>query len=291
MTGDGSRFASFIVVHVVIPILLCFTKVVWERLIFAGDDLRCIATLTLLIRIVQICMVIFIVASIIKFDHRPEFFVRVGCISSEGNYWLWYSVTVAGCFFTLTYGVIGALVEMAIFKVSGMGSPTETDARSVLVPLCKCNMVPMFMLRVAGFIFAITALVMTEQFCDCAYSRLPEGHELLDQGGRRILAACPTSPKAWYAAARVLIFTMACDALFPAIALIVMLRKRISKCYRRVRPMRERSLEEVDRSWQLKCKRCCECSSLMTCYMCGGKIEVCCVCFIAQSTQLTYWLI
>jgi len=167
--------------------------------------------------------------------------------------------------------VIGAFIEIAMFKISGRGTPTETDARRHLVPLCKFNMVPMLMVRVAGFVFAVVALTFAERFCSCARNNLPE--ELLEERNmaRRDFSVCPTSTREWYVCARLVIFTMACDALFPAITLIVVLRQRIHRWYRRIRPPRERGLEDVQRSWQLKCKRCCECSSLMTCYMCGGQ--------------------
>ena len=239
---------------------------VWEPLIFAGDDLRLISTLILLLRLVQISMVIYVVYHIINFDHKPEFFVETDCLGSEENYWIWYNTSVAGCFFTLTYGIIGALIEVAMFKVSGRGTPTETEVRHVLVPLCKCNMVPMFIMRVVGFTFAVVALRLTDKFCNCAYSALPE----FEREGRRRFSKCPTDERTWYIAARLLIATMACDAFFPMVTLIVVLRKRIHNAYRRLRP-RERTLEDVERSWRLKCQMCCECCSLMTCYMFGGQ--------------------
>ena len=46
--------------------------VVWEPLIFGGDDLRLISSLILLLRLVQISMIIFIVYHIVNFNHTPE---------------------------------------------------------------------------------------------------------------------------------------------------------------------------------------------------------------------------
>mmetsp|Transcript_29247 Transcript_29247/g.70557 ORF Transcript_29247/g.70557 Transcript_29247/m.70557 type:complete len:702 (-) Transcript_29247:703-2808(-) len=247
--------------------------VVWERLIFAGDDLRLFSIITFLLRMVQISMLIYIVVHVMRFNHNPEVFLATGCVSKEENYWIWNNASIAGCFFTLAYGIIGAFVEATIFTVSGRGSPTETDARELLVPLCKCNMLPMFMLRVAGFVFAVASITYTEQYCSCASSKMPSGGLLLENSQVYVTIdeACPISSRQWYTCARLLIFTMAFDALVPAIMLAVILRKRIYMLYRRIRPMRERSTEEVQRSWQMACKRCCECSSLMTCYMWGGQ--------------------
>ncbi|KAL7540576.1 hypothetical protein ACHAXR_011065 [Thalassiosira sp. AJA248-18] len=243
--------------------------VVWERLIAAGDDLRLVTTMVFILRMVQISMVIYVIYHIMTFDHKPELFVLTGCLEHEDNYWVWYNVALAACFFTLAYGVVGALIEAAMFKISGRGTPTETEARRHLVPLCKCNMVPMLIIRFSGFIFALAGLLLTEKFCSCAYNNLATEF-LVTVSMRRDSSACPTDPRAWYISARVLVFTMACDAFFPAITLIVILRQRIHKLYRRIRPPEEKELEDVHRSWRMKCKRCCQCSSLMTCYMCGG---------------------
>eukprot|EP00580_Thalassiosira_gravida_P011370 CAMPEP_0201633470 /NCGR_PEP_ID=MMETSP0493-20130528/6762_1 /ASSEMBLY_ACC=CAM_ASM_000838 /TAXON_ID=420259 /ORGANISM="Thalassiosira gravida, Strain GMp14c1" /LENGTH=311 /DNA_ID=CAMNT_0048105183 /DNA_START=479 /DNA_END=1410 /DNA_ORIENTATION=- len=227
-------------------------------------------------------MIIYIIHHITHFPHNPVLFVVTGCISHEDNYWSWYRGAIGGCFVTLIYGVVGAVVEVAIFRISGRGTPTDVEGRRMLVPLCKFNMVPMLIIRIAGFIFAIYVLTYTDQTCDCAIhhrqllsefkassSEAEEDDDYIINLKSRALSACPE--REWYIMARILIFTMACDALFPTITLIVVLRKRIVRCYRRVWPKEERGMEDLQRTWMLRCKRFCECSSLMTCYMCGGQ--------------------
>ena len=93
--------------------------VVWERLIVAGDDLRLNAVFVSIIRLLQILLVIFILYSIIQFDHQPELFVMTGCLSHEDNYWMWYNFCLAGCVIILIYSLVGAVIEATIFKVSG----------------------------------------------------------------------------------------------------------------------------------------------------------------------------
>lgn len=237
-------------------------KVVWERSVFAGDDLRLISMVTFLLRLFQICLVSYIIHQIMVYEHKPENFVETGCLGGEEKYWLWYSGIVIGCFLTLLYGIIGAIIEVAIFKISGRGTPTDTEKRRLLIPICKCYMVPMLLLRTLGFIFLIVALTVTNQFCKCAFN-----NSFVDSG--ELLSACPTDDL--HTTAILLIFTMACDVLFPFITLITVTRQKIRKMYRRIRPRKERSLEDAQRSWQMTCKRLCECSSLMTCYMFGGQ--------------------
>ena len=155
--------------------IIIISKVVWERLIVGGDNIQCISSLTLLLRIAQYGMVIYVVYHIIKFDHNPEFFVEAGCLESEERYWVWYSGAVAACVFTLVFGVIEAMIECAMIKISGMGTLTRTDGRAPLVALCKCNTVPMFLCRLVGFAFALVAVILTDKFCNCAYSSFGKG--------------------------------------------------------------------------------------------------------------------
>ena len=244
--------------------------VVWERLNAGGDDLRVVTMLALAMRILQIVMVSFIVHQIVLFEHKPDLFIISGCLHHEDSYWLWYDLMVSACCFTLVFGIIGAMIEVAMCRVSGWGTPTETEARSRLAPLCKCNMVPMLIIRTIGFVFSVTALLLSEKYCNCVYDNLPE--EFRDpRWTNNSRSTCPTDVRSWYIAARILIFTMACDAFFPAITLLVVMRHKIHKCYRHINPPKERSLDEVQKSWRMACKRCCECSSLFTCYLCGGQ--------------------
>lgn len=118
-------------------------KVVWERLLVGGDDLRSVALFTLAARLTQTSMVAYIVYHVIVFPHDPEIFVLTGCISHEDSYWLSYRAAIGVCFVMLAYGLVGTFVEVAMFVVSGRGTPTETETRRMLVPLCKFNMVRM----------------------------------------------------------------------------------------------------------------------------------------------------
>lgn len=249
--------------------------VVWERLHIAGDDLRCISILTLVLRLWQICMVIYVVYSIMKFEHEPKLYVASGCLANEEAYWIWYSASLLGLVFTLLFAIFGAVIEVTMFRISGRGTPTETDARLVLSSLCKCNMVPMFICRMVGFTFIVIAIALTEKICICVNDHISEAvddvSEALFEQELGEFSTCPTNIRSWYIVVKWMAFTMACDVLFPMIALLVILRYKIYRCYRQIRPMKENTLEEVERSWQLTCKRCCECSSLMTCYMFGGQ--------------------
>jgi hypothetical protein len=240
--------------------------VIWERSFVAGDDLRFISAMAFLFRLAQISLISYIIHNVLRFPHEPNEFARANCLSDSGNYWLWHISLIAGTFLALLCNITGAFIEVAFFNISGRGTPTETNARRLLVPLCKFNMVPMLILRTIGYIFLFVALIMTDRFCRCIYKAL-HGDSLGDDGIEE-KTYCPTSLV--NKTEQLLIFFMACDVLFPFLTLIVVTRHAISKLYRRVRPAKERSLEDVQRSWQTSCKRGCECCAVMTCFLFGG---------------------
>ena len=103
-------YTSLIMFHVS---LACRVQVIWEPLIFAGDDLRIVSTLIFLLRMIQIAMIIYIIHHIIRFNHNPDYFLQTGCLGNVDNYWAWYYSSLAGCFFVLIYGFIGAFIEIA----------------------------------------------------------------------------------------------------------------------------------------------------------------------------------
>ena len=238
---------------------------IWERSFVAGDDLRFISAMAFLFRLTQISLISYIIHKVLRFPHEPNEFVRAICLSDSGQYWLLHTSLLAGTFLTLIINIIGAFIEVTFFNISGRGTPTETNARRLLVPLCKFNMVPMFILRSFGYIFLVVALIMTDRLCQCTYKAL-HGDSLGE--GIEKKTYCPTSLE--HKTEQFLIFFMVCDLLFPFLTLIVVTRHAISKLYRRVRPIKERSLEDVQRSWQASCKRGCECCAVMTCFLFGG---------------------
>lgn len=123
----------------------------------------------------------------------------------------------------------------------------------------------MLIVRTIGFAFSLTTVIYTQKICACGAASTH--HELFDD-----VRSCVTDSRSWFfVAVRILLVTMACDVLFPMLTLILVMRKRIRRCYRAVRPPKERNVEEVQMSYETACKCCCECSSIMTCYAFGGK--------------------
>jgi len=228
--------------------------VVWEPLVVAGDDLRCASSLFLVLHVLQLSLVAITLSGAVRFEHSPDVYVALGCPANEDTYWARWRAGIALLAFVLAYGTVGILVELAVCRTSGRGTPTETVARRRLVPLYKCKMVPLLLCRAVGFAFAAVALAFVEGVCACVevLGALAEMENLQRKEGF-VVTMCPLVGPRWVA--RVLAVTMACDVLFPAVTLALVLHRRVFRYYRRLRPARERGLEEQERLWQGRCRR------------------------------------
>ncbi|KAL3793242.1 hypothetical protein HJC23_000784 [Cyclotella cryptica] len=237
---------------------------VYERLLVAGDDLRLTTTLLVLFRLFQSALLIIILYNLYTYDHNPDIFLHAGCVTHIDNYWMWYHSSIAACYSVLAYSIVGAFVEGAIWKISGMGTPTETERRRKLVPLCKCLFAPMFVVRSAGFVFGVYIIGLTRGYCECVKEELM--NSLDDMQIAR--SFCPNY-RQWFDLVKILIVTMGVDLICHIIIACYILRKRFRRWYDRKRMPKERSARE--KSWESTCRRCCECSSIMTCYIFGGR--------------------
>lgn len=108
-------------------------------------------------------------------------------------------------------------------------------------------------------------LFYTRSYCSCATSKLGELEERLRQ-----TVVCPIDETDWRIAAHFLVCMMGIDCLYPLLTLVLIMRGRIRRCYHRIRPPKKRTDEDIQQTWEKSCRRCCECSSLLTCYLCGG---------------------
>eukprot|EP00984_Skeletonema_dohrnii_P003187 scaffold1062_cov98-Skeletonema_dohrnii-CCMP3373.AAC.4 len=171
----------------------------------------------------------------------------------------------AMCIFTIIGSVIATGISIAICRVSRRGTPTDTAPRRLLVPLCKCNMVPVLLMKLSVLVLVGIITFSTNRYCSCVHNSLGLDDELV---GRN---ACPAA-REWFVMVRVFLFMLAFDVFVPSVLFFCILKSRASRrLFRNVRPQREKAAEDDYRWWQRCCQTCCECSSLMTCYMFGGQ--------------------
>ncbi len=200
---------------------------------------------------------------VIKNDHDPRPFVEVGCVGSVHTFGKWKIMAEAICIFTIFASVIAIAISFAICQVSRRGTPTDTAARRLLVPLCKCNMFPVLLIKFSILVLVSIIFYGTNKYCSCVQNTI--GLDKLE--GRQ---SCP-STREWFYLVRVFVFMISADILVPSVLFFCVLKSRASRLlFRNIQPQRERVVEDNYRWWQICCQRFCECSSLMTCYMFGG---------------------
>lgn len=175
---------------------------------------------------------------------------------------MWFTAVKIACFVVLAYSLGGIALECYMWKISGVGTPVETEKRRRLIPLCKCLVAPMFVIRAAGFVFATFAVGYTDNYCDCL-----RNVELVYQELRGTFHC--QFDRGWFHLAKILVICMGVDVILHVMMACYITKKRLFRWYDEKRAPRERSVRE--KSWEDSCRRCCQCSSIMTCYMFGGR--------------------
>jgi len=230
----------------------------------AGDDLYLLSFCRICLYLAEIALVIPITYYVLENNHDPAPFVEAGCLGSVEVFEAWEHLAESVCIFTVVGGVVATCIAIAICIVSRRGTPTDTAARRLLVPLCKCNMVPVLLMKVTVLVLVSAIFVGTNRYCTCVQST----------GGPDKLAGrldCPSS-REWFYLVRVFVFMLAFDVFVPTLLFFCVLKSRASRLlFRNIRPQREKVAEDQYKWWQRCCQTCCECSSLMTCYMFGGQ--------------------
>eukprot|EP00956_Cyclotella_meneghiniana_P004360 scaffold5318_cov73-Cyclotella_meneghiniana.AAC.6 len=183
---------------------------VWEPLLVAGDDLRLVTSILIIFRLFQCSLLIALLYNFFHtVDPNPDYLVITGCVEYSEDYWIWLTAVKVACFIVLAYTLGAIVLEAITWKISGVGTPTETEKRQ----------------------------------------------RLLSTG--------------WPYIVKVLVISMGTDLILHIIMACYISKKRILRWHESNRAPIERSFRE--KSWETACKRCCQCSSIMTCYMFGGR--------------------
>ena len=120
----------------------------------------------------------------------------------------------------------------------------------------------MFVIRSAGFVFAAFSVKYADGYCSCL-------NNALDINERIESTFHCQYDRGWFHVAKILVISMGVDVLLHIITFWYITKKRLFRWYDKKRPPRERSVRE--KSWEDTCRRCCQCSSIMTCYIFGGR--------------------
>lgn len=238
---------------------------IWERSCIAGDELRFISILSFLYRVVQTALLSYYLHVLLSAEQNPAAFLRATCLISEMQYYIKHSFVITGASLLILCSISAGFLDIITFSISGRGTPTQPHVRKLLSPLCKVYMIPLLLLRIIGFIFLILALETMDNFCPCIYQNTTNVVLAV------VLPYCPGPAVIRY----LILCFVAFDVLVPFVTLIIITRHAIiyklyQQCCIRPNQRGERSLEELQQSWQATCQRFCECCAVMTCFAFGG---------------------
>jgi sn1-specific diacylglycerol lipase len=269
-----------------------------QKTALAGDDLRCSSTAFFVFRIIQIALLLPTLVLLVQFDDTystddnglcAEDGTRTSTVTSEtgavtnANMSTSTRSTLAANARTLMFVywglsmllvIVGVSLEVAIWRTSGIGTPTEPEKRAALRPLCCGKLVLLTALRVLSFVLGVASMVLIKDYCECSSSAEKEVRQALVE--RR----CPH----FYRLRRVmggLVWTQGIEVIIVALIYVVFIFK-IVKPRRRLQnvlsaaaaPTRISTTVSTESWWKCVCRCGCACTSIFTCCIFGGKEAV-----------------
>ena len=241
----------------------------------AGDDLRFAATISVLLRLLQLS--ISIALSILYAQHEQE--LDVSCIEEEDpdlasrvtEAFPKLVVTYAAASFSLA--LVGILTDVPLFVLSGRGTPTDPTPRACIAPICYVRLSIFNGISIVATVFGILLLVFLERYCLCLQEEEIDDDAVFKADGdgpiRDARDACPDYG-AWLGAILALVVTQCIDTSY---ALLTWLYFGCCGLFR----TSSTTASSTTSSWihpatkvKAICQCCCGISSLLTCCMLGG---------------------
>jgi sn1-specific diacylglycerol lipase len=281
-----------------------------QKTALAGDDLRCSSTVFFVFRIIQFVLLLPTLVFLVQVD---DTYVTdengYGVCEQVGTSTSNTTITETGAVLTNTntssstdstlaatartdafiyWGlsmlqvILGVSLEVAIWRTSGIGTPTEPEKRAALRPLCFGKLVLLTALRVSTFVMGVVSLSLIREYCECSSS-------VVEEEVRRALIErrCPQ----FYGLRRAmagLAWTQGMEVIVVAFIYVVFIFKifKPGKRLRNVMTTVTTTTISPEFWWGCICRSCCACTSIFTCCFLGG-IEAVTSDFAAVAMALT----
>lgn len=225
----------------------------------AGDDLRFSSLVSFVIRLFQLSLSIPLL--VVLLQHKPSSekwkYIKKEECEEDG-----YSIVDNGLDIALAYAAVSislSIVESAsdvpMYMISGRGTPTDTESRENLHPLCYFKLLFVNVLRCIACALGFISVYILEEYCDCF-------EELADPSlGLDIRENC-TQSNARFGLVLALVVTHAIDAGYAVLCLFYFSCKFL-RCT-------SGNLLRPETKWKAFCHCCCGLSSILTCCLFGG---------------------
>ena len=225
----------------------------------AGDDLRSFSLVSFVIRLLQLGLSISLLVLLLEHKLRNKelkYILKEEC-EEDG-----YSIADNGLEIALAYAAVSiylSLVEMAsdvpMYMISGRGTPTDTEPRKGLHPLCYFKLLFINVLRCVACTLGVISVFILKEYCDCF-----EQEGALRFPGDSIRENC-SHLNAWLAVLLTLVVTHAIDAGYAVLCVLYFGCKLLPSIGNLLHP---------ETKWKAFCHCCCGISSILTCCLFGG---------------------
>ncbi len=226
---------------------------------FSGDDLRFFCICACLFRILQLVLGISLVAcASIQEEHVTTVNgnLTLEC-ELDGDFSRFANNGVAVLYsqgaVSICLAILGLGTAIPTILISMKGTPTDSEPRKALLALCYCNISVMNVFRITGFVLAVFATSILQDYCACL-----EGG-MIPSGNTRLREACPDS-NTLFTLMVALIVTHTMDVIVAMIELLFFL------CPCKAFP----ALVPSESKWKVFLVCFIGCSSTLTCCLFGG---------------------
>lgn len=270
-----------------------------QKTALAGDDLRCSSAVFFVFRIIQFAFLLPTIVFLAQFDGTYITDDNSVCsrinnitttmetetgtnIDASSNTSASSSLAANARTVMFVYWgssmlqvILGVSLEVAIWRTSGIGTPTEPEKRAALRPLCCGKLVLLTVLRVVTFVLGVASLTMIKDYCECSSNAEREIRQDLVE--RR----CPH----FYSMRQVLgglTWTQGMELIVVAFVYLVFIfkfvkpRRRLRNAWTTTAKTTNITNTTISREswWKCICRCGCACTSIFTCCIFGGKEAV-----------------
>jgi sn1-specific diacylglycerol lipase len=246
------------------PSLVLFGR----RTFFAGDDIRAATLIVFLFRFIQFTLSLPILIYLFNAHNRSEIidnrdicFATAEDVSFAKEHALEILNFYAGL--SLSMAIVGMIMCIPTYTISGRGTPTQTEPRRALAPLCYLNLTLLNLIRLVNFSVGLLSSSLLGDYCKCREYVLAQ--PTLDPSSLKLKEEC-LNDSAWLSIFIGLLVTHSMDAVFFGGTILYFGCK--------VLPSIRTILLSEQARWQCCCRCCFGITSCFTCCLYGGKQAV-----------------
>jgi len=172
---------------------------------------------------------------------------------------------------TLVLACTYIVTDMTVFRLTGLGTPTQDGPRSSLGPFCSSRLLILGTIRLVLFITGALVASRIEDYCSCRVEYLATGRFLSGEKESMLeeLRGCNNQIKP-FRLFSVLLVSQFAEVLLPLIAASYIC---LTEGMRTASKVQDRVGYNRESRWKVCCACFCNLTNLFTCCLCGRKVN------------------